>query len=196
MRWKVGVFGACVMLVALAVPAGAALPEPPGYSFQLEVGMAMRHFPWLHFHLEGTGSYEPGVSYVVRFTKVPWFIPQSRHQCDLSMLDPLMWPSRYLYNRIGQRDGDTLFSLHAIDDPGLREATVAVGPTGAVRWADATYSDGSRVHTELTSRSVNGYVLPATMAATIDEPYVALSANADFKDYTFMNAGASAGTSR
>jgi hypothetical protein len=169
---------------------------PPSYTFRLDVAMAMRHFPWLHFHLEGLGVYQPGVSYVVHFIKTPWFIPQARHDADLSMLDPLMWPRRYLYEEIGQQGGEMLFVLHAINDQSLRSATVAVGPNGTTRRVDATYSDGTRIETRVSTSNVDGFLLPATMTADIDEPHIALSANADFEDYDFSFDQQARGTTR
>jgi hypothetical protein len=187
------------MVIIALVCAGAAafgkapgLPSPldrseapPSYTFQLDVAMAMRHFPWLHFRVQGQGVYQPGVSYVVHFTKTPWFIPQARHDADLSMLDPLMWPQRYLYEEIGQQGDERLFALHAINDKSLRSATVALGPKGAARRIDATYSDGTHIETRVNTSNVDGFLLPVTMTAEIDEPSIALSANADFKDYDF-----------
>ena len=188
--------GACLLLLAMfGAPASARVQPspvpldettaPPNYTFRLDVAMAMRHFPWLHFHLEGLGVYQPGVSYVVHFTKTPWFIPPARHDADLSMLDPMMWPRRYLYEEIGQQGDERIFALHAINDQSLRTATVAVGPNGAARHIDATYSDGTHIETRLNISDVDGFFLPATMTADIDEPHIALSANADFKDYDF-----------
>jgi hypothetical protein len=189
--------GASLILLAVAAPVrGVQSPPvptslfarslaPPSYTFQLDVAMAMRHFPWLHFHLQGTGVYDPGESYVVHFTSVPWFIPRQQHNCDLSMMDPLMWPSRYTYQEIGERDGETLFTLQAINDPSLKEATVAIGPKGRAREVDAIYSDGTHIQTRVSSSDVGGFFLPETMTADIDEPHLALSANADFKDYDF-----------
>jgi hypothetical protein len=158
---------------------------PPSYTFRLDVAMAMRHFPWLHFHLEGLGVYQPGVSYVVHFTQTPWFIPQARHDADLSMLDPSMWPRRYLYEEIGQQGDEQVFALHAINDQSLRSATVTLGPNGTTRCVDATYSDGTRIVTRVSTSEVDGFLLPATMTADIDEPHIELSANADFEDYDF-----------
>ena len=201
--------GASTVALVLAIPAtvaarsaaNPALPldksaAPPSYRFRLDVAMSMRHFPWLHFHMQGDGVYQPGETYVVHFTKVPWFIPQAHHDCDLAMLDPLMWPKRFLYESIGQRNGDTLFALHAIDDPGLRDATVALAPDGSARWLDATYSDGTHVQTQLTSSNVDGFMLPVSMNASIDEPHLTLSANAAFTNYDFQSVAASPGTSR
>lgn len=158
---------------------------PPSYTFHMDVVMAMRHFPWLHFRLQGTGDYQPGMSYVVHFNSVPWFIPKVHKDADLTIMDPLMWPRHYTYSEIGQRDGANLFELHALNDPGLRSATVAVGTDGCTREVDATYSDGTHVDTKVNSSVVGGFMLPTTMTATIDEPHIALSGNATFKDYTF-----------
>lgn len=188
--------GASVVLLALASPAAAKtapanLPiaeesaPPPGYTFRLDVAMAMRHFPWLHFHLEGDGIYAPGESYKVRFTKIPWFAPRKQHDADLSMLDPLMWPKHYTYQEVGEANGNRLFALHAIDDPALVNANVAIGPRGKARQVDATYDNGTHIEMRVTSSDVDGFFLPENLTADIDEPHLALSANADFKDYTF-----------
>jgi hypothetical protein len=37
---------------------------------------------------------------------------------------------------------------------------------------------------------VNGFMLPTTLTAKIDEPHLALSVNGEFKDYTFDFASA------
>jgi hypothetical protein len=159
---------------------------PPSYTFRVDVAMAMRHFPWLHFHMQGDGEYQPGESYVVHFTTIPWFLPKQRHDADLSMLDPNMWPKRFTYEEIAQRpDGERLFLLHAIDDPTLKVATVTLGPHSKAHSVDAIYNDGSHIQMTVNRSIINGFWLPATMTAQIDEPGMALSASADFKDYDF-----------
>jgi hypothetical protein len=184
--------GASLVFLILAVPALAGTREPPpNYTFRLDVAMAMRHFPWLHFHMEGDGTYQPGVSYAVHFTSLPWFAPKSHSDFDLSMMDPLMWPKRYLFQQTGQRDGDTTFELHAIGDPGLRGATVTLGPGGLAREVQAAYSDGTTIDTQVSNSNVNGFLLPVAMKADINEPHLALSAHADFKDYAFNSTAES-----
>lgn len=184
--------GASLVFLMLAVPAIAGTREPPpNYTFKLDVAMAMRHFPWLHFHMQGVGAYQPGVSYVVHFTSLPWFVPKSRHDFDLSMIDPLMWPQRYLYQQTGQNGDGTIFELHAIDDPGLRNATVTLGSGGLARHIDATYSDGTTINMQVNTSTVGGFLLPVAMKADINEPHLALSANADFKDYAFNSTAES-----
>lgn len=190
--------GASVVLLALASPiagrtAPASLPladegaPPPSYTFRLDVGMAMRHFPWLHFHLEGDGVYDPGETYKVHFTTIPWFAPRKQHDADLSMLDPLMWPKHYTYQEIGEANGNRLFELHSLDDPTLSSATVAIGPRGKARQVDASYTDGTHIEMHVSSSDVDGFFLPQNVTADIDEPHLALSATGDFKDYTFAS---------
>jgi hypothetical protein len=188
---------AALLSLILAIPAIAGTREPPpNYTFKLDVAMAMRHFPWLHFHMEGVGAYEPGVSYAVHFTSLPWFVPTSQHEFDLSMIDPLMWPKRYVYQQTGQQGGNTTFELHAIDDPGLRGATVTLGPGGLARQVLAGYSDGTTINMQVSNSNVNGFFLPVAMKANINEPHLALSANADFKDYAFNSTAQSTTMSR
>jgi hypothetical protein len=200
--------GASLVLLALmpAARANAAAPssklpfdtepDPPSYTFQLDVAMAMRSFPWLHFHMRGVGLYQPGESYTVHFTKIPWFAPRKQQDADLSMLDPLMWPKRYTYTQIGELDGNTLFALRALNDPTLVSATVGIGPQGGARTLDVTYNDGTHVQSAVTLSKVGPFLLPTTMDAKIDEPHMALTADADFKDYIFGSGQPQLGSSQ
>lgn len=163
----------------------ASNPPLPGFTFDVDVAMAMRHFPWLHFHVEGIGKYEPGKAYVVHFTKLPWFAPHQAHDTDLAMLEPAMWPSRFLYQEAGQEDGNTLFDLRALDDPSLKSATVGLGPKWCARQVEALYNDGTQIKMNVTFQSIDGHMLPATLNADIDEPHMALSASAQFTNYAF-----------
>ncbi len=158
----------------------------PSFTFQMSVGLAMVHFPWLRFHMDGAGRYEPGQAYTVHFTKLPWFAPRQRYDVDLSMLDPAMWPKRFTYQQIGQQDEDTLFELHAINDRTLKSAIVALGPRWCARHLDATYNDGTHISMSVNFSAVNGFMLPLRLQADIAEPHLALSANADFAGYTFV----------
>ena len=168
-----------------APPAFQANEALPSFTFDVDVAMAMRHFPWLHFHMEGTGKYQPGKAYAVHFTTLPWFAPRQEHDVDLAMLDPAMWPSRFVYQEAGQDNGNTLFDLHAIDDPSLTSATVALGPRWCARKVQAAYTDGTQIGMDVTFAEVDSFLLPATLTADIDEPHLPLTANAEFKNYRF-----------
>jgi hypothetical protein len=135
--------------------------------------------------MEGEGTYERGKAYFVHFTQLPWFAPRPQHDADLSMLDPALWPARFIYQEVGRADDNTLFDLHAIDDPSLTNAIVGLGPKWCAREVQAEYSDGTRVKMDVNFGKVGGFMLPSTLSADIDEPHLALSASAQFKDYTF-----------
>jgi hypothetical protein len=180
-----------------SAPSGAAAFEHdqslPSFTFNLDVAMAMRHFPWLHFHMLGVGKYQPGKAYSVHFTDLPWFAPRPQHDADLSMIDPAMWPTRFTYEQAGQENGNTLYRLHSIDDPSLTNAVVGLGPKWCAREVEATYNDGTHIKMEINFGMVDGFLLPATLSAEIDEPHLALSANGQFKNYTFdVNIASSA----
>ncbi|HEY1680511.1 MAG TPA: hypothetical protein VGF98_02580 [Candidatus Tumulicola sp.] len=180
---------------ALAVAAGAptrpvadiAQDAPATYTFHMGIQMAMRHFPWFHFHMEGTGDYTRGDRYVVHLTQTPALFSKMR-DIDLSMIDPAMWPKRYRYARQSDTSGTTVYALSALDDPSMRGATVGLGPNGSARWVDAHYSDGMHVHMSLTNDSVDGYVLPVSLTADVDYPHMPMSANASFTNYIFPTA--------
>jgi hypothetical protein len=157
----------------------------PNFTFVLDVAMAMRHFPWLHFHMEGEGTYEAGKAYSVHFTKLPWFAPRPQHDADLTMLDPAMWPTRFSYQQTGQADGNLLYDLRSLDDPTLTKAVVALGPKWCAREVQTAYSDGSQIKMNVKYGMVDGFMLPATLTAEVDVPHMALTANGQFKDYRF-----------
>jgi hypothetical protein len=157
----------------------------PAYSFNVDVAMAMRHFPWLHFHVQGIGNYRPGKSYVIHIDRLPWFAPHPAHDIDLSMLDPAMWPSRFLYQEVGEGAGNTVYALRAIDDPTLTSATVTLGPRFCTREVDTVYTGGTRIKLNVTFSRVGAFMLPARLTADIKETHLLLSANAQFSNYTF-----------
>jgi hypothetical protein len=152
------------------------------YTFEVDVAMAMRHFPWLHFHIQGDGVYERGRRYVVHFTKMPFFAPQPR-DVDLSMLDPAMWPSTYTVDAAHEDGNDAVFTLHAIKDDSLEAAIVTMSPLDGTERVDATYRDGTHIAMSVASNDSRGYLLPSKISAQIDYGRTPLSADADFSHY-------------
>ncbi len=155
------------------------------FTFHANVAMAMRHFPWLHFHVQGTGDYLRGDHYVLRLANLPF--SSGTHQIDLSMIDTGMWAHRYRYREIGEHDGDTLFALQSLHDSSLKSATVAVSPSSGPHWVDAAYADGTHIHMTVGTGDVQGFLLPATLDADVDRPHMPLSAAATFNDYVISS---------
>lgn len=155
------------------------------YTFALNINMAMRTFPWLHFKMEGVGDYQRGDHYVVHITEKPSFASKMR-DIDLSMIDPTMWPGHFRYWQTGEKDGDTVFLLEGLKKQSLlKSATVALNPVTGAHWVDANYSDGMHVHMTVTSNQVFGFLLPTQLSADVDYPHMfPLSAAASFSNYT------------
>jgi hypothetical protein len=187
--WLVSLTATAVAVVAAtpARPTSETLQEyPTTYTFHMGIDMAMRHFPWFHFRMEGVGDYARGDHYVVHITQTPALFSKM-HDIDLSMIDPAMWPKRFRSQRQGDQDGATVYALTALDDPSMRTASVALDADGGARWVDARYSDGMHLHMTLTDSSVGGYLVPVTLDADVDYPHMPMSAAASFTDYNFSD---------
>ena len=158
------------------------------YTFQVSINMAMRHFPWLRFKMEGVGDYLRGDHYLVHLTKKPGFASKMK-DIDLSMIDPTMWPKRYRYEKSGEQDGDTLFALQSTQKPNsLQAATVALNPALGAQWVDVTYTDGTHIHMNVTSDTIFGFLLPTTLTADVNYPHMSpLSADASFSNYAITD---------
>ena len=64
------------------------------YSFALHVDFALRTFPYLRFHLDGTGSYQRPDLYSIHFRNVPWF-GKGFENIKMDPLEPVTWPQTY-----------------------------------------------------------------------------------------------------
>lgn len=169
--------------------ASARNPSLDAYSFHLDAAMAMKHFPWLHFHIAGDGEYIRGDRYVVNFTQTPFFA-RSVKQVDLSPLDPSMWPKQYSIAVASQNDGSTTFVLQKLhqdpqDPHPLVDALVTLDAQHETRDVVLQYADGA-IHLVLSPAETQGYRLPASFTADIDMPGEALTAQANFSDYTIL----------
>jgi hypothetical protein len=173
----------CGAVIAAIDARNATLPN---FTFHADVAVKMHHFPWLHFHLIGDGTYNRGDRYFVHFTEMPFFA-KNVHDIDLSMLDPTLWPKNYTFTGMGFQGSDAVFSLQALHDPNLAKAQVGLNDQGA-DWVDATYNDGMHIHMGVTQAPNGAYLLPSKMDVSIDYPHMPLSASANFNDYSFETA--------
>jgi hypothetical protein len=158
------------------------------YTFQIHGVMAMRGFPWLHFHFAGYGKYVRGVRYVVHLTQVPFFA-RAFSRVDLSALAPSIWPRRYVVSRAGSKGNDDLYSLLDPHDKNLRDAIVQVDPTRGIREITLSYNNGSTVDLSIQSNRASGYLLPNAAAGQIGAPVGRLAVTATFDDYDLLANG-------
>ncbi len=164
-------------------------PSLSAYTFHMRVAMAMRHFPWLHFHIDGEGRYVRGEDYVVHFNSMPFFVRGIR-QIDLSPLDPSIWPKQYDIVATDAHDGMTTFTLRPRKqdprDPNpLVEALVTLDSNYSTREVDLRYRSGE-IRMDITLAEIQGFRLPASGVVGVDMPGQSLSARASFTDYTIV----------
>jgi hypothetical protein len=169
-------------------------PSLTAYTFDMNVVVAMRHFPWLHFRLAGAGQNVRGERYMVRFTKTPFFA-KGFNKIDLSALDPRMWKKQYDVSLVDQKNSMTTFSLRPLDEGqdqknSLKDALVTLDANYATRTVVLEYDDGGNITFNLTPANTNGYWLPVTGEAQIDMPGEVLTAHASFTDYAIETSQA------
>lgn len=170
-------------------------PSLTAYTFDMNVVLAMHHFPWLHFRLAGEGQTVRGEHYMVHFTKMPFFV-RGMNEVDLSTLDPRMWEKRYILDLVDQKNSMTTFSLRPRDpdqeqtNP-LTNALVTLDANYATRTVVLQYANGGNITLNLTPENTYGYWLPVAGEAQIDMPGEVLSAHASFSNYAIESTEAS-----
>lgn len=154
------------------------------YSFDLHVDFALRTFPYLHVHLDGTGTYRRPDLYSIHFRDVPWF-GKGFENIKMDALEPVTWPRTYdvvSLDRAGNRsivqmkdrtNGHVKGVRAELDDDGLR----------AVTWS---YENGGTIEVDVTPTHVDGYPLPASEDADIQVPGYHVVAHAQFDDYKLV----------
>src|SRR3984885_4458807 len=147
---------------------GARTSAVRSYTFGLHVDFALKTFPYIHVHLDGTGRYERPNLYSVHFRNVPWF-GKGFENIKMDPLEPATWPATYDVVRL-MRNGDTSIlemkdrtdghvrGVHAeIDQDGLRQ----------VKWS---YINGGVIKVDVNPIQVNGYPVPESEDADIQVP--------------------------
>ncbi|MGH7736819.1 MAG: hypothetical protein ACREMP_02945 [Candidatus Tyrphobacter sp.] len=161
------------------------------YDFTMNGRMAMRHFPWFHFHLSGRGEYVRGRSFEVDISGIPSFAGGTR-RVDLSILAPSMWAHRYVVTDAGTAGSDQLYDLTDPSDPSLHDALVRVDPLLGIREVQMHYTNGSTLDFRVQCARSGGYLLPHQIEATIDAESVSVAVNADFEESSIEALSSSA----
>ena len=164
--------------------AGAKTSAVRSYTFALHVDAALKTFPYLHVHLDGTGRYTRPNLYSIHFRNVPWF-GKGFENIKMDPLEPVTWPQTYdvlSLQHQGERaivemkdrtDGHVK-GVHAeLDDDGLRQ----------VKWS---YTNGGAIRVEVNPTHVDGYPVPQTEDADIQVPGYHVIAHADFDSYQLV----------
>ena len=203
--WKTAASAAALLACIISPSASARADQSPlalacnrnpsltAYTFDMNVVLAMRHFPWLHFRLAGAGQNVRGEHYMVHFTKTPFFA-RGMNEVDLSTLDPRMWRNRYIVDLVDQKNSLTTFSLRPRDQDqqtnSLTNALVTLDANYATRTVVLQYANGGSITLNLTPENTYGYWLPAAGEAQIHMPGEVLTAHASFSNYVIESSQA------
>jgi hypothetical protein len=151
------------------------------YTFGLHVDAALKTFPYIRVHLDGTGKYERPNLYSIHFRNVPWF-GKGFENIKMDPLQPSTWPATYdvvSLTRDGSRSivemkdrtNGHVRGVHAeLDDDGLRQ----------VQWS---YENGGKIRVNVNPVQINGVPVPSTEDADIQVPGYHVTAHARFDDY-------------
>ena len=172
----------------------AACNRNPGlnaYTFRMSVAMAMRHFPWLRFHLSGPGQYVRGQVYTVHLDHMPFFATNFS-TVDLSPLDPNMWQKQYAVRVIDRRPESTTFGLRPKrtdpqDGNPLIQTLVTLDDRYSTRAVTMQYLHGT-IQLNIRLAETSGYRLPAGGDVNIDMPGEVLTAHATFTEYAIQES--------
>jgi hypothetical protein len=160
---------------------GARTSAVRSYTFGLHVDFAMRTFPYIHVHLDGTGKYERPNLYSIHFRNVPWF-GKGFENIKMDPMEPVTWPATYdvislmhdgarsIVEMKDRTDGHVR-GVHAVlDDNGLRQ----------VQWS---YVNGGVIRVDVNPVQIDGYPVPQTEDADIQVPGYHVVAHATFDEY-------------
>ena len=154
------------------------------YTFALHVDFALRSFPYLGFHLDGTGKWQRPNLYSVSFKNVPWFA-KGFENIKMDPLEPQTWSNDYDFVSVTQTESGHhlvmrdktqghLKGIHAdLDNDGLRR----------VQWL---YENGGKITVNINPVDVDGVPVPGTEQAEIQVPGYHVVAKARFNDYKIV----------
>jgi len=163
---------------------GARTSAVRSYSFELHVDFALRTFPYLRFHLDGTGSYLRPDLYSIHFRNVPWF-GKGFENIKMDPLEPVTWPQTYDIVNLAH-DGDrSILDMRDRTDGHVRGVHAELDSEGlrSVQWS---YVNGGVIRVDVSPTLVDGYPVPSSEDADIQVPGYHVTAHADFDDYKLV----------
>jgi hypothetical protein len=155
------------------------------YTSRLHVDVALRSFPYLSFHLDGTIAFKRPNLYSVHFEHVPWF-GKGFEDLKMDPLIPSTWPEHYDVTSLSH-DGDrTLFEMRDKVDGHVKSVHAEIDAAGLrkVEWA---YVNGGDIGVAVTPTFVDGIPVPAAEDADIRLPAYHVICHATFSDYKIVS---------
>jgi len=207
--WRAALIAASVVMLAetpAPAPSGeetarlfSAVPARAGvqsYTSKLHVDFALRSFPYLKFHLEGSIAYKRPNLYTVHFDHVPWF-GKGFENMKMDPLEPQTWPEHYDIASIAHDGARTHVEMRDKTAGNVKGIHAELDPDG-LRRIEWQYVNGGRIDVRVNPVLVEGVVVPNSEDADIKLPAYHVVAHATFSEYKIVTDGTAAtvGTAR
>lgn len=170
--------------------SGARTASVKSYTSKLHVDLALRSFPYLKFHLNGTMTFQKPNLYSVHFEHVPWF-GKGFENIKADPLQPTTWPEHYDVTSIEHRGDRTLLEMKDKTAGNVKGVHAELDPDGLrrIQWL---YVNGGNIDVRVTPGTVEGVPLPAVEDADIKLPAYHVVAHATFSEYKIVSDPAAA----
>jgi hypothetical protein len=170
--------------------SGARTASVKSYTSKLHVDLALRSFPYLKFHLNGTMTFAKPNLYSVHFEHVPWF-GKGFENIKADPLQPSTWPEHYDVTSIEHHGERTVLEMKDRTAGNVKGVHAELDPDGLrrIQWL---YVNGGNIDVHVTPGTVDGVPLPAVEEADIKLPAYHVFAHATFSDYNVVSETAAA----
>lgn len=168
-------------VVALSSNRSSAVQS---YTSRLHVDVALRSFPFLKFHLNGTMAFKRPNLYSVHFEHVPWF-GKGFEDLKADPLVPMTWPEHYDITSLKREGGRALFEMRDKVDGHIKGVHAELDNDG-LRRITWMYVNGGNIDVQVTPSTVDGVPVPSVEDADIKLPTYHVTAHATFTDYKIV----------
>ena len=178
-------------LFALSSTRTAAVQS---YTSRLHVDVALKSFPYLKFHLNGTIAFKRPNLYSVHFEHVPWF-GKGFEDMKMDPLVPATWPEHYDVTSLTHAGDRTLFEMRDRVDGHIKGVHAELDAEGLrkIEWA---YLNGGNIGVSVTPTVVGGIPVPSSEDADIKLPTYHVVCHATFDDYKIVTDSVAADGNR
>jgi len=163
---------------------GARTSAVRSYTFGLHVDFALRTFPYLRFHLDGTGKYERPNLYSVHFRNMPLF-GKAFENIKMDPLEPVTWPATYDVVSLSHDGERSIVEMKDRTDGHVRGVHAVLDGDG-LRQVQWSYENGGVIRVDVNPVEVDGYPVPQSEDADIQLPGYHVTAHAQFNDYKLV----------
>jgi hypothetical protein len=164
--------------------SGTRTAAVQSYTSRLHVDVALRSFPYLKFHLNGTITFKRPNLYSVHFEHVPWF-GKGFEDMKMDPMVPSTWGEHYDVTSLTRTGDRTHIEMRDKVDGHIKGVHAELDADG-LRKIEWSYLNGGNIGVAVTPVVVSGIPVPATEDADIHLPAYHVICHATFSDYKIV----------